>query len=128
MKKEITIKNGNLDLFISNSIIVDANKPTSLKLAGDENESDIELIFKFKNRNENNDKVDREVNFIDDTKMEITFINFNNLLGTYSSSIWELGDIKKRKLYLYYLVRDFVQTEMKQLDFTFYLGEEVSNG
>ncbi|MEP0463402.1 MAG: DUF6864 domain-containing function [Flavobacteriaceae bacterium] len=128
MKNEVTIKNGNLDLFISNSIIINANEPTTLKLAGDENESMIEMVFKFENRDENEKKPGRQTNVINDTKMEIIFINFNNVLGTYSSSIWELGTLKKRKLFLYYSVRDFAKSEMKQFDFTFYLGEEVQNG
>ncbi len=128
MRSEIKIKNGVLDLFVSDSIIVNANEPTSLQLSGDEGESSIELVFKFENRDENNKKVGRETSLINDTKMEITFINFNNVLGTYSSSIWELGTLKHRKLFLYYSVRDFVKSEMKQFDFSFYLGEEVPNG
>jgi hypothetical protein len=128
MKKDITIKNGELELWISNSAIINQNEPTTLKLSGNDNESDIELIFKFENQVETEKKVDEKLKWINDTKMEITFINFNNPLGTYSSSIWKLGEIKNRELSMYYCIRDFANTELKQFDFNFYLGKEVSNG
>lgn len=126
MDNKIKVRNGNLELFLSNSIIINANEPVILHLEGDKGEETLELIFKFQNRPDK--KVDRIINIKSETKMEISFINFNNVLSTYSSSIWELGTIKKRKLYVYYSVRDFAKSDMKQFDYTFYLGEEVPNG
>lgn len=128
MDNKIKISNGNLDLFLSNSIIIDAKEPTLLQIAGNKGEATLELIFKFENNDENNNQVERKVNAISDTKAEIIFINFNNILGTYSSSIWEIGTLRDRKLLLYYSVRDFAKSDMKQFDFTFYLGEEVQGG
>ncbi len=128
MNGNVEVKNGDLDLFYSNSLLVDASNPTTLYLAGDANESILEFIFSFENDDKNKSKPARKFNVLGDTKMEVIFINFNNVLGTYSSDIWELGILKHRKLYMYYHVRDFSNSEMKQFDFTFYLGEEVVNG
>lgn len=126
MNDQIHIKNGTLDLFTSGTCIVNQNLPTYLNLKG-ESETPIELILLFEDI-DNEPKHETKTNFINENSMEIKFINFNNALGVFGTKIWELGTLKNRKLFFYYMVRDLINSEMKEVTYTFYLGEEVKNG
>lgn len=127
MNEEITIKNGELDLLASGTIIVDQNLPTKLTLKG-ENETPIELIIVFSKDDSNPKKQETKNRFFGEHTMEVNFVNFDSPLGTYGTKIWELGNLKRRKLFFYYIVRELANTDMKQIGYTFYLGEEVHNG
>jgi hypothetical protein len=125
MNVSIQIKNGDNDLLACGVFLVKWSLPTNLEVNVD-NEH-LTLIFKFEN-NETDSQIKKEAKEINSTTLEIVFTNYNNSLGNYTKDLWEIGNIKNRKLFLSYVITGLPEGNLKQVDYTLYLGEGVTNG
>jgi hypothetical protein len=128
MATSIKIKNGIYDLLLSGSFIAKASDPTVLTLKGDGELELLKFIFKFENEDKDPNTPRKTTKVIDNTSLEITFINYNNILGTFTTNLWEIGSLNNRKLYLAYFICGLTVAKSKKVDYSFYLGEEVANG
>jgi len=126
MNVSVEIKNGFLDLLTNGVFLVNANEPTSLKLRVDNEE--LNLIIKFLNSEKDGKQVKKEAKVIDNITLEILFTNYNNSLGNYTKEFWRIGQIKNRYLYWSYSIYGLTDGDIKKIDYSFYLGEEVKNG
>ena len=61
-------------------------------------------------------------------EMIITFQNFNNPLGTEFTDAVEIGTYKGRKLLLHVRILGMKNTSNRVVIYTWYLGDNISNG
>lgn len=121
---EIIITNGTKKLIGNGVIIIDAKDATTITL--NENNEVITLIIKFTNTDDKQTK--KHASVLNKTTLEIEFSNYNNALGNYTKEFWRIGQFIGRGLYWSYSIAGLQQGNMKKLEFSFYLGEEVANG
>jgi hypothetical protein len=127
MNIKTTVKSGNLELVSGGSFLSESDKEVTIILESNV-ESPLNLIFRFKNDNSNKDKLHRDAKAVNDTTLDITFTNYNSVLGSFNKELWEIGTIAHRKLFMAYVIYGFNDSRIKKIDYTFYLGEEVRNG
>lgn len=125
MNISVEIKNGILDSVANGITLVNSNVPTSLKLKIDS--EFITLIIKFENY-EKDKEIKKEAKVVDSTTLEIVFTNYNHALGNYTKEFWRIGQMKNRYLYWGYSIHGLEDADIKKIDYSFYLGEEVVNG
>lgn len=87
----------------------------------------IRIILNFVH-SEEKEGYTKEVESIDKATMRITFTNYKLSLGLHLTEPWNIGTISNKKLYLVYRISHLQNTEMNQIDYSFYIGEEGSNG
>lgn len=116
-----TIFSGHAQI-ISSGLAIQYNKePISIKilLTGFE----FELIFKFvDDKNSKTKNVTPEIFSLNSAML--TFTNFNDPLGTGSTSPMKIGHYKGQQISLHYRVYSLVGSPDKTIHYTFYLSEE----
>jgi len=124
MNEKITIKNGDLDLYYSGTVIVNENKPTSMTLSDPGNNS-ITFIFNFIN-----DKGKTEIVYKsnDGSTLGLNLKNFNSVFGHHNTEDWKVGQLNGRELLLFYRIKNLQETKYKEMTYSFYLGKETKNG
>lgn len=127
MELDIKIKNGSLDIASSGIILIDGTKPTTFTIK--DNGQPMEIVITFKNNDTNPKEIKRSTKLIEGKNaFEIEFTNYNSILGSYSKEPWLIGISFNRKLYISYSIYGFTQSNMKKLEYSFYLGEGENNG
>jgi len=126
----LKLKTETKDVLYSGSLITFLNEESIFELT--HNDENLTLRIKFideKDKHwENHGRVLFEpLNAIENaTDGRITFFNFNNPLGVYSTKPVPLGDIGGRYMYFQYKVDDMKESASKVLIYTFYLGGSVN--
>jgi hypothetical protein len=122
---EITLKinSGDKDLIASGSFITHSGN--EIKIEIESKEGLLFLILKFVTDEEN-----KEVRKASETKnqktLEIIFFNYKDT--RFTTTPWYIGHIYKRKLYIVYHIEPLHNTVLRNITYSFYLGEEVING
>lgn len=127
MKIKTNIKSGDLELVSGGAFLAQIDREVTISLES-ENEVPLNLVFRFKNDDSDNEKLNREAKVVNETTLDITFINYNNILGSFNKELWEIGSLAHRKLFMAYVIYGFNDSRLKKIDYSFYLGEEVKNG
>jgi len=82
----------------------------------------LQLVFDFRTDSEGQ-RIEREV--FSESTLKLIVYNFNNTLGTGTTSPIDIGIISGRKLYLAFLVGSLSETAIRTVTYTFFLGETV---
>lgn len=114
------IKIGNYELLDSAIVIGIENEPIEFLLH--DNEGDMTLVVTFK-KDSSIKGFPIRFNLIDNSKLEITLVNFDGFMGGGNSQPYRVGEFKNRALYFSYRVFD-LENASKTLLFNFYLGEQ----
>lgn len=117
----MSISTNSTDILESGVVISFKDEPIKFLL-----QNDLKITFTFFTDKEHKT---HELKFksVNSKEVEIQLYNFNNSLGTGSTEPLLLGHINKRKLYLNFVVYSLPGDLQKNLNYTFYLGEEVTN-
>ena len=70
-------------------------------------------------------RIERKV--VEEKILELKIFNFNNTLGTGLTEPIELGQVSGRKLYFVFTASSLSKKSIKRIEFTYFLGEEVSD-
>jgi len=120
------IKCGEFDVCSNGSVIAYEENPVEMILADDGDDIyTFRLSFKNDQANENERTEFRPV---DDTTMEINFVNANRAFGIGPQKPVEIGVFKNRKLYFSYRIYSSSSSfREKLLHYTWLLGEEAES-
>ena len=127
MEIETLVKSGDHELISSGIVVADGNKALHIQLKVP-NENAINLILKFENDESEKKELKRTAKAINNTTLEVLFTNYNNVFGSYSKEYWQIGTFTKRKLFFTYIISGLTDSNLKKIEYSFYLGEEVQNG
>ncbi len=114
---------GGMELIGNVNFVVDASQECSVTLkSGTEV---LNIVTKFRN-----DATGFRIqsNVINDSTLELIYYNYINQLGSFNTDYWRLGTISNRHLYMTYFIVHLNGTNMKRVEYIFYLGEGVING
>ncbi|MFC0877847.1 DUF6864 domain-containing function [Saccharicrinis sp. FJH2] len=127
MKLGIEIKSGNLELSLSGSLVTTSLERVQLTLL--DNGAPLDLFLDFKNDSSNPEKFQKTAKKIEGKNaINIVFTNYNNPLGTYTAQPWQIGHAFNRELFFCFVIYGFDNSNVKKIDYSFYLGKEVKNG
>jgi hypothetical protein len=123
-KIEVNIRSGDLNLAASGSFVTTGSDMVHLTIL--DNGAPLYIFIQF---------VDDSTNQIHHTAkeipgknaFEIIFHNFNNPLGTYTKEPWKIGNSYNKELFFCYVIKGY-DSLIKKIDYSFYLGKEVTNG
>jgi hypothetical protein len=116
----IKIKSGIADVIASGTVIAFKNNPVEFIF-----EEGNKIILAFQDDdNEGGPKASVEIT--DSNTLRILNKNFKNPLGDGTTSPIYLGNFRNRLLYINYRIYDLGGPD-KQINYTFYLGEEFKN-
>ncbi|MDA3883129.1 MAG: hypothetical protein PF481_07575 [Bacteroidales bacterium] len=73
-----------------------------------------------------NDKESKKTAEVIDNCLVIKFYNYNETRFTIEP--WEIGKLYGRKLFIHYYLEPLAKTKVRNITYSFYLGEEVTNG
>jgi hypothetical protein len=119
------IKSDGKDIFTSGSFMTFSGGENTITIS-DENEK-LEFILTFQ-KDEKDSNARWETEIINNQTLKLIFLNYNNPLGSFSTEPIEVGTLFSRKLYFAYFIIHLNETELRKIDYSFYLGEEVANG
>jgi len=114
---EVKIKSSGKDVVSSGSCHTFDNKNLEIEIAG------LRFIFEFQNDSEGQ-RIEKEP--INNTCLKLKVYNFDNSLGTGTTSPIPLGAVNNRRLYMSFLVHTLSKESSKLFTYTFFLGEGVS--
>ena len=84
--------------------------------------------MKFVNKKYNPSKHNKFFDEADgENAIEINFINYDDPLGTWVNEPWRIGTSYNRELFLVYVIYGFAGSDLKIIQYSFYLGKEVKN-
>ena len=127
MNAKVDIKNGKYELVASGVFIADGTLPVSMTIHLEE--EILNLILKFENDEKESKSIMKQPKLIDPTTLEIVFTNYNNIFGNFTKELWQVASINNgRKLYFSYDIIGLTNTLLKKINYSFYLGEAVTNG
>jgi len=121
----VKLRSGTYDVLSSGAVIGFKSEPIEFVFPEDQGETIIcRLVF------EPDDKENREPRVEPRRRgklgLDLHFYNFNNHpFGIGNSDPLELGEYRKRRLYVYYRVYTLQAAPEKLVHYTWYLGEEV---
>jgi len=124
------IKNGDLDLVSSGTIVINSKNPTSITLTDDGDPIELIIKFDYSESKEPNSVIRNGGANI----TEILLTNFRDPIGVVSSIPWPIGYAFNRELlFLYQISSHFderfdKESQIKVMNYSFYLGKEVTNG
>ncbi|AZJ32737.1 hypothetical protein SAMN05444344_1528 [Tenacibaculum mesophilum] len=127
MEIKTSIKSGDYDLVSNGTVITEESKDLEIELKAQDDNS-LTLILKFNTDDSEKNELKRSAKVLNDTTLEILFTNYNNVLGSYNKKLWKLGTLANRKLYFTYVIYGLTDSNLKRIEYSFYLGEEVNNG
>lgn len=119
----LKIKSGDKDLIASGSFMTHSGNEIQMEIGS--KEGPLLLIFQFVN-DENNKEVRKASEARDQKTLVITFYNYKDT--RFTTDPWYIGHIYKRKLYILYHIDPLHSTDIRNITYSFYLGEEVANG
>jgi len=128
MATKVQIENGTYNLFECGSLIADSSIPVIITLKGDGELEFLKFIIRFINEEKDPNVPRKKAKVLDPSTLEVTFTNYNNILGAFNKDYWEVGTLNNRKLYLVYFICGQKGSKLKKITYSFYLGEEVANG
>ncbi len=124
MKFSVELTIDEMDLINSGTFLTHSNSNIKMKLI-DEGPP---IFLKIQFQNDDQDKKARVVTKIESTDtVELSFLNFNNPLGFFSTFPLLIGSSYDRHLYLTYAIYGIPESNLKKFDYSIYLGEEVIN-
>jgi len=113
------------ELFLSQSYLTFGHKETTIELKDDQESIFIKIYF----HHDKDKPTSLEYKSIDEHNLKVDLINWGNPIGVSSKDFIEVGTLFNRRLYFNILVRQLQDIDcIKELLFSAYLGEEVSNG
>jgi hypothetical protein len=125
---EVKVKNGNLDMILSGTLIVNSLETTFITLSGAAGEI-LNFSFIFETKNDQANAEPSTLNkIINDTLLEVTFVNFFNPFGIHAREHIKVGSFENRELYFQYFISAYPGQNIKVFQYTFYLGEVVNHG
>jgi len=126
MKLNVRVKNGNLDLTASGVFLVDTSQLVTLTIQDNEEPMHIKMTFVD---DVETDKTVRNVKqFEEENTIELEFVNYNSVYGYYTTEPWLIGSSFGRQMFLSYCISDLIDSHMKKIEYSFFLGKEVNNG
>jgi len=126
MKLEIGIENGKWLLVGSGTFLTASSEKVKMSLT--DNGAPLNLFLSFStDDSKQRKKVVTPANDRNDS-IDIEFVNYTNVLGSYTKTPWLIGTAFNRKLYMLYDICAYTDSQMKKIDYSFYLGEEAENG
>ncbi|MBI3518287.1 MAG: hypothetical protein HY062_02875 [Bacteroidetes bacterium] len=126
MEKQVIITSGNVEVLDSGTFLTFDEKEVVISVIYKDEEIKLHLRFEDSNDKKGEMKINFEV--INAQEMRIIFIDYNNTLGQFNRQPVELGTIANRAFYFAYYIVHLHDTKRKQINYSFYLGEEVKNG
>lgn len=120
-----TITSKNVKFISSGTIIQFNKKPIDFHFDLSESDIPFKITFDFKNNLENPNEQKIVSDITDDDSLRVTFINFNNALGTGNTKPTKLGVIDDLNLYLNYRIYALDSNSDKTIHYTFYLSEDT---
>ncbi|MES2396864.1 MAG: hypothetical protein V4549_12710 [Bacteroidota bacterium] len=119
----VKIKSGDKDLIASGSFITHSGNEIQMEIGN--KEAPLLLIFEFVKDIENKE-VRKATEARDQKTLVIKFFNYDDT--RFTTTPWFIGNIYQRKLYIVYHIEPLHSTDMRNITYTFYLGEEANNG
>lgn len=122
MKEKI----GTLDVLISNSLLVEVGKPIEVSFG----ESDsLRFIFNVIN-DPGRDNFSSEARLVNQKTIELDLYNFISNISSGGGTMHpvKVGNFQNRALYYSFYISSFGGGVQPLFTYTFYLGEEVTNG
>ena len=110
-------KSAGKDIIATGSVHTFNNKNLELDISG------LQLIFEF-HRDSEGQRIKKEI--VDGKKLKLNVFNFDNSLGTGTTTPMAIGTINNRQMYLSFIVHSMSQESSKLVTYTFFLGEEVN--
>jgi len=127
MELKVSVRNGTSFLTASGNILTMGDQPTIFTIQ--DNGQPMDIVIKFDNDDSNPTESKRSIKAIDgQNAFEITFTNYNSVLGLHNKEPWLIGDSFGRKLYFLYVISGFNGCFLKRIEYSFFLGEEVNHG
>ncbi len=123
-KVTTSIKSGALDLIASGSFISPDNN--EIRIIIESSEAPMNLVFSFI-KDENNKEVRKstEIN-VETNTMFIRFYNYNDT--RFTNTPWYIGTLYNRQIFILYHIEPLHTTDLRNITYSFYLGEEIQNG
>lgn len=112
----VSVQQGNLQVIQTGSVLISNNEPTTFRIDGD-----YRIIINYKDSKENSTQ-DMAANPIENG-ISIDLINFNNPLGTSTTSPIPIAKQNNRTIYIALTVHAI--GEAKVLTYGIYVGSEV---
>lgn len=115
---EITKSSSNHEILDSGSIILfdgDAELELSIKM---DDSFQFGVILRFESTNDGKQNLTSDVN---DNKITLSCINFNNILGTGTRQPIELAQFQGKRVYMHFWVYALGDTSLRRIAYTFYM-------
>lgn len=119
----LKIKSGDKDLIASGSMMTFDGDDIQIEIGN--KEGPLLLILRFA-KDEENKEVRKASEVKDQKTLQITFYNYKDT--RFTTIPWNIGTLYKRKLYIVYHIEPMHNNEMRNITYSFFLGEEVENG
>ncbi len=123
---EIKIFYGDKVLICSGTIITIGNDDTEFNIVSDKER--LKLLMRFSDDEKNKDKISVKYDLLDSDTLRLTYVNFNNPLGSFTKEPIKMGTLNNRELYFVSTIKLLEGTHLREVVYSFYLRKEVTNG
>jgi len=124
MNLQVKIKNG-YDLLASGSFIAfDDNSTIEFNLISDEGPLVLSFIF-IDDKKDKDVRISSELNS-NDNNLKLKLYNYRDKRNTIKP--WLIGVLYNRELYMHFIIDPSHKTLPRKINYSFYLGKEISNG
>jgi hypothetical protein len=119
----VKIKSDGKELIASGVFLTHGGNEVEMEIGN--RESPLLIVFQFITDNENKE-VRKATEARDQRTLVISFYNYTD--NRFTIKPWRIGSLYDKNLYIVYHIEPLAKTDLRTITYSFYLGEEVTNG